>query len=71
VVGDVKFGPGGEWAEAKMPQVQFQGIKDKTLDEFKDMNKLPVLYPAETKTGNVIYPTRRRSKQVNAAPRRG
>ncbi len=56
VIGDVKFGPGGEWAVAKMPQIQFQGIKGNTLDVFKDMNRTPVLYPAETKTGNVIYP---------------
>ena len=56
VIGDVKFGPGGEWATAKMPQIQFQNIKGNTLDEFKDMSKTPVLYPAETKTGNVIYP---------------
>ena len=48
VIGDVKFGPGGEWTEAKMPQIQFQNIKGNTLDEFKDMSKTPVLYPAET-----------------------
>jgi branched-chain amino acid transport system substrate-binding protein len=39
-----------------MLQVQFQGIKGNTLDEFKDMSKQPVLTPGKLKTGNVIYP---------------
>ena len=56
VIGDVKFGPGGEWASAKMPQIQFQGIKGKDLAEFKDVSKITVLTPPEVKTGNVIYP---------------
>ena len=56
VIGDVKFGPGGEWTEAKMPQIQYQNIKGNTLDEFKDMSKTPVLTPTSVKTGDVIYP---------------
>ena len=56
VIGDVKFGPGGEWVAAKMPQIQFQNIKGKDLAEFKDVSKITVLTPAEVKTGNVIYP---------------
>ena len=56
VIGDVKFGPGGEWIAAKMPQVQYQNIKGNTLDEFKDMSKIPILTPSSVKTGNVIYP---------------
>jgi hypothetical protein len=39
-----------------MPQIQYQGIKGNTLDVFKDMNRTPVLYPANVKSGNVIYP---------------
>jgi branched-chain amino acid transport system substrate-binding protein len=56
VVGDVRFGPGGEWTEAKMPQIQYQNIKGNTLDEFKDMSRTPVLTPANVKSGDVIYP---------------
>jgi len=56
VIGDVKFGAGGEWTEAAMPQIQYQGIKGNTLDVFKDMDRTPVLYPAKVKSGNVIYP---------------
>ena len=56
VIGDVKFGAGGEWTEAKMPQIQYQGIKGNTLEEFKNMDRTPVLTPANVKSGSVIYP---------------
>ena len=56
VVGEIRFGPTGEWTTSQMLQVQFQNIKGNTLDEFKDMSKQPVLTPDKLKTGNVIYP---------------
>ena len=56
VVGDVAFGKKGEWDRARIMTVQFQNISGTSVDDFKDMSKTPVLYPAETKTGNVIYP---------------
>jgi len=39
-----------------MLQFQFQNIKSNDLSEFKDMSKLPILAPADLKTGEVIYP---------------
>lgn len=57
VVGPVTFGPDGEWTQARIMQFQFQNIKDTgNADEFKDMSKLPILTPAPSKTGDVIYP---------------
>lgn len=56
VVGDVKFGPDGEWTESRFLQVQFQGIAGNDLKEFTDMSKQPILAPANLKTGEVIYP---------------
>jgi branched-chain amino acid transport system substrate-binding protein len=56
IIGDVKFGPNGEWTESRMLQVQYQGIKGKELAEFKDMDKMPVLTPTGVATGKVIYP---------------
>ena len=32
IMGDVKFGQGGEWAEGRMLQVQYHGIKSTDLD---------------------------------------
>jgi branched-chain amino acid transport system substrate-binding protein len=56
VVGKVEFGPEGEWTTSRMLQFQFQNIKEASLDEFRDMSKLPILTPAELKTGELIYP---------------
>ena len=56
VVGDIKFGKDGEWAQSKMLQVQFHDIKDNSLDQFRDTSKQTILAPAEYNSGNLIYP---------------
>jgi len=56
IMGDIKFGKGGEWAESRMLQVQYRGIKGNTVDQFKGMDTQTVLTPADLKTGNIIYP---------------
>jgi branched-chain amino acid transport system substrate-binding protein len=56
VVGDVKFGPKGEWAKERTIAVQFQNIKGNTVEDFRDPSKEVVLYPPEFKSGDVIYP---------------
>jgi branched-chain amino acid transport system substrate-binding protein len=56
IMGDIKFGKGGEWAESGMLQVQYHGIKSNALDQFKGMDTQTVLTPERFKTGNVIYP---------------
>jgi branched-chain amino acid transport system substrate-binding protein len=56
VVGNVRFGPTGEWEQPRVLQVQFQGIKDKSVAQFKNVSTQVVVAPAEFKSGNVIYP---------------
>lgn len=56
VVGDVKFGPNGEWAEERTIAVQFQNVKGNTVEDFRDPSVEVVLYPPQYKSGNVIYP---------------
>ena len=56
IMGDVKFGKGGEWAKGRMLQVQYHGIKSSELDQFKGMDTQTVLTPGDLKTGDVIYP---------------
>jgi branched-chain amino acid transport system substrate-binding protein len=56
VVGDVKFGARGEWAEERTIAVQFQNIKGNTVEDFRDPSKEVVLYPPQFKSGDVIYP---------------
>jgi branched-chain amino acid transport system substrate-binding protein len=56
VVGDVKFGPEGEWAESRVLEIQFQHIKGSDLAQFKNLSTQAVIMPAQYKSGDVIYP---------------
>lgn len=56
VVGDVKFGKQGEWAEERTLAAQFQNIKGKTVDDFRDLSTEVIVYPPKYKSGEVIYP---------------
>jgi branched-chain amino acid transport system substrate-binding protein len=56
VVGEVKFGKDGEWAEERMLAAQFQNIKSNSADEFRDLATEIVVYPPQIKSGEVIYP---------------
>ena len=56
VVGDVKFGQYGEWAEGRVLQVQFQHIKGNDVGQFKDISTQVVVTPPEYKSGAMIYP---------------
>jgi branched-chain amino acid transport system substrate-binding protein len=56
VVGDVKFGKGGGWSEARVLQVQYQYIKSADLSEFKDASTQAVVWPSRLASGALIYP---------------
>ena len=56
VVGDVKFGPDGEWAEARVMEVQFQKLKNNDVAQFKDPKTEVILWPPQLKTGDLKYP---------------
>jgi branched-chain amino acid transport system substrate-binding protein len=56
VLGDVKFGAGGEWAQSRVLQTQFQNIQRNDITQFKDIAAQVVLDPAEYASGKVIYP---------------
>jgi branched-chain amino acid transport system substrate-binding protein len=56
VVGDVKFGAKGEWAESRVLQVQFQHVKGNDVAQFKDISTQVVVSPAQYESGKVIYP---------------
>jgi branched-chain amino acid transport system substrate-binding protein len=56
VLGDVKFGKGGEWAEPRVLQIQFHDVKGNDVEQFRTMNTQTVLTPKEYNSGNVIYP---------------
>jgi branched-chain amino acid transport system substrate-binding protein len=56
VVGDVKFGSNGEWAEPQVLEVQFRNVKANDVEQFKDASTEVILWPPPLKTGDVIYP---------------
>jgi branched-chain amino acid transport system substrate-binding protein len=59
VVGEIKFGPKGEWTQSRVLQVQYQNIKGHEVAQFKDMSTQVVVAPAEYASGEVIYPYER------------
>ena len=56
VVGKVKFGKNGEWAQTRMLMTQFRNVKPNDLDQFRKEGTQVVLYPRQWKSGNMIYP---------------
>jgi branched-chain amino acid transport system substrate-binding protein len=56
VVGDVKFGAKGEWAQSRVLQVQFQNVKSGDVDQFRDVSTQVVVAPAADESGKLIYP---------------
>jgi branched-chain amino acid transport system substrate-binding protein len=56
IVGPIRYGPDGEWANARVVQAQFRGVVDKDMDQFRKPGKQVVLYPDQYKTGDVIAP---------------
>jgi branched-chain amino acid transport system substrate-binding protein len=58
MVGPITFAENGEWAKAAMLEIQYQNIKDNSLETFKRTDTQVILYPPELKSGNIIYPYR-------------
>ena len=56
IVGPIRYGPDGEWANPRVVQAQFQGIKDKDLDQWKQPGKQVVISPESVKTGDIVAP---------------
>lgn len=56
VVGDVKFGAGGGWAEARVLQVQYQNIRSNDLADFKNAGAQAVVWPSSLASSTLIYP---------------
>lgn len=56
VMGKISFGEGGEWAEPRVIQVQFQNITDNKIETFKDSRMQVVVEPSEYASGSLIYP---------------
>ena len=56
VIGKVKFGPSGEWAQERNLYCQFQGITDGNLDRYKAPGAKVILHPPALKSGTLRTP---------------
>jgi len=56
VVGKVKFGKNGEWAQSRVLMVQYRNLKPNDLEQFREPGAQVVLYPPQWKSGNIVYP---------------
>jgi branched-chain amino acid transport system substrate-binding protein len=56
IVGPIRYGPDGEWANPRVVQAQFRGIVDKDLEQFKKPGKQVVISPEAVKTGEIAAP---------------
>jgi branched-chain amino acid transport system substrate-binding protein len=64
VLGDVKFGAGGGWSEARVLQVQYQNIRTTDLADFKDASTQAVVWPSSLASGALIYPYAKAKRNV-------
>src|SRR3954466_6776636 len=56
IVGPIRYGPDGEWANPRVVQAQFRGVKDKDLDQWKQPGHQVVISPDAVKTGEIVAP---------------
>ncbi len=56
IVGPIRYGPDGEWANPRVVQAQFRGVVDKDMEQFRKSGKQVILYPPQYKTGDVMAP---------------
>lgn len=64
VVGDITFGPDGEWVEPRMFAVQFRNIKGNDIQQFTQPGKEVIIFPPKYKSGDLIYPFTNAQKNV-------
>ena len=56
VAGEISFDDHGEWQKPRQFTTQFQNISGGDVDQFRDTKHQVVLWPAEYKTGEMVYP---------------
>ena len=56
IVGPISYNKDGEWAKSRMLMIQFRGIADKNLEQWRQPGKQVVLYPSQYKTGDAVMP---------------
>jgi branched-chain amino acid transport system substrate-binding protein len=67
IVGDIEYGPNGEWKEPRVLQVQFHDVKGSDLEQWKTDAKQTILWPDKYATGKINYPYTEAKEGVAAA----
>jgi len=68
VAGDIKFGAGGSWSEARVLQVQYRNIRSGDLASFKDSATQVVVWPPALSSGSLAYPYQRARQLSDPTP---
>lgn len=56
IVGPIRYGADGEWAQPRVIMTQFQGVKNKNLEQFRKPGVQVILFPDELKNGALHAP---------------
>jgi branched-chain amino acid transport system substrate-binding protein len=56
IVGDIKYGSNGEWAEPRVLQVQYHDVQGSDLEQWKNDSRQTILWPEKYATGKAKYP---------------
>ncbi|HEV2336019.1 MAG TPA: amino acid ABC transporter substrate-binding protein [Stellaceae bacterium] len=56
IVGDIKYGANGEWAEGRVLFVQFHDVQGSDIEQWKNDSRQTILWPSQYATGKAIYP---------------
>jgi branched-chain amino acid transport system substrate-binding protein len=55
-VGDVTFGPNGEWSTPRVLQVQYRGIVDHDVEQFRDGPGQIIVSPPALASSQLQFP---------------
>lgn len=64
ILGDVRFGEGGGWSEARVLQVQYQNVDGNDLAQFKDARTQAVVSPSKFASGTLVYPYAKAKRRI-------
>jgi branched-chain amino acid transport system substrate-binding protein len=56
ILGDISFGPDGDWTEAKIVFEQFHDVKGNDVDQFRGGKAETILEPLSMRSGSLIEP---------------
>jgi branched-chain amino acid transport system substrate-binding protein len=56
IVGPIRYRADGEWAQPRVITTQFQGVKDRNLEQFRKPGVQAILFPEDLKNGRLTMP---------------